>query len=62
MNEHTNWMLTPGDRLSPKPTSSPLKKKPYTHQRIMVMEGGGEDMEANVTTQQNDKSTRIDND
>jgi hypothetical protein len=55
-------MLTPRDRLSPKPTSSPLKKKPYTHQRIMVMEGGGEDMEANVTTQQNDKSTRIDND
>jgi hypothetical protein len=39
------------NRLSLELTSSPLKKKPRTCQRIMVMEGGDEDMEVDVTTQ-----------
>jgi hypothetical protein len=43
-------LLTPKDRLSPEPTSSPLKKKPRTHKQIMVMEGGNEDMEVDFTT------------
>jgi hypothetical protein len=47
--------------LSPKPTSSPLKKKSHTHQRIMVMEGGDENMEANITTQQDDEFIGIEN-
>jgi hypothetical protein len=25
------------------------KKKPYTHQQIMIMEGGDEDMEVDIT-------------
>jgi len=40
---------TPRDSLSPKPTNSPLKKEPYTHQQIMIMEGGDEDMEVDIT-------------
>lgn len=39
---------TPKDSLSPKPTNSPLKKKAYTHQQIMIMEGGDEDMEVDI--------------
>jgi len=42
---------TPKDRLSLEPTSSPPKKKPHTCKWIMVMEGGDEDMEANITMQ-----------
>jgi hypothetical protein len=42
--------LTPKVRLSLKPTSLPPKKKPCTHQRIMVMEGGDEDMKVDVIT------------
>jgi hypothetical protein len=41
---------TPKDELSLEPTSSPLKKKLRTFQRIMVMEGSDEDMEADITT------------
>jgi hypothetical protein len=41
---------TPRDWLSPKLTSSPPKKKPCTHQQIVVMEGGDEDIEVDVTT------------
>jgi hypothetical protein len=40
---------TPNDRLTPEPTNSPPKKKPHTCQQIMVMEGGNENMEADVT-------------
>jgi hypothetical protein len=32
------------------------KKKPHTHKWIVVMEGGDEDMETYVTTQQDDES------
>jgi hypothetical protein len=42
------------DRLSPEPTNSLLKKKPHTHKQIMVTEGGNEDMEVDVSRQQND--------
>jgi hypothetical protein len=52
----------PKDRLSLEPTSSPPKKKLRTHQRIMIMEGGDEDMEVDVTTQQEKKSIKIEND
>ncbi len=47
---------TPKDQLNLEPTNSPPKKKPHTHQWIMVMEGGDEDMEVDITTQQNDES------
>ncbi len=48
--------------MSPKPTNSPWKKKPCTHQQIIVMEGGDEDMETNVTTHQDDESIRTKSD
>ncbi len=48
--------------MTPQPTSSAPKKKPCTRQGIMVMEGGDEDMEVDVTTQQGDKSIRIESD
>ncbi len=53
---------TPNDRLNPEPTSSPPKKKPHTCQQIMVMEGGNENMEADVTMHQDNESikTKID--
>jgi hypothetical protein len=53
---------TPKDWLNPEPTSSPPKKKPCTYQQIMIMEGGDEDMEIFVTTQQDDEWIRIDSD
>jgi hypothetical protein len=40
----------PKDWLSLEPTGSPPKKKLRTHQQIVVMEGGDEDMEIDVTT------------
>ncbi len=55
-------LLTPKDQLSPKSTNSPPKKKPRTRQQIMVMEGGDEDMEADVTTHQDDKLIRTKSD
>jgi hypothetical protein len=48
--------------LSPKPTNSPSKKKPHPCQQIVVMEGGDEDMETNVTTQQDDELIRTKSD
>jgi hypothetical protein len=48
--------------LNPEPTNSPLKKKPRTHQQIMVMEGGDEDMEVDITTHQDDESIRTKSD
>lgn len=48
------------DQLSPKPTNLPPKQKLCICQQIM--EGANEDMEANVTTQQDDESIRIDSD
>jgi hypothetical protein len=53
---------TPKDQLSPKLTNSPSKKKPHTCQQIVVMEGGDEDMETDVTTQQDDKLIRTKSD
>jgi hypothetical protein len=50
---------TPKDQLTQDPTNLASKKKPCTRQQIMVMEGGGEDMEVDVTTQQDDKSIRM---
>jgi hypothetical protein len=42
-----------------EPTISPSKNKPCTHQIIKVMEGDDEDMEVDVTTQQDDESIRM---
>lgn len=39
-----------------------MKKKPHTYQRIMVMEGGDDDMEVDVTTQQDDESIKTKSD
>jgi hypothetical protein len=47
------------DQLSPDLTSSPLGKKLYTCQQIVIMEGGDEDMEINVITQQDDELIKI---
>jgi hypothetical protein len=54
--------LTPKERLTLEPTSSTPKKKPYTRQQIMVMGGGDEGMEVDVTTQQGDKSIKMESD
>ncbi len=43
-------LLTSKEWLSLEPTSSPENKKPYICERIMIMEGGNEDMEIDVTT------------
>jgi hypothetical protein len=48
--------------LNPKPTNSTSRKKFCTCQQIMIMEGGGEDMEVNVTTQHDDESIRMESD
>jgi hypothetical protein len=37
--------------LSSKPTIFPPKKKVHTHQRVLIMEEGDEEMEADITTQ-----------
>jgi hypothetical protein len=50
MDEDTNWTINTQDRLSPDLTNSPPKKKPCTRQRIVIMEGGDEDMDTNVIT------------
>lgn len=39
---------TPRDWLSPKLTRPPSRKKPHTHQKIVVMEWGDEDMEFDI--------------
>ncbi len=52
---------TPRDWLSPKPTNSPPKKKPHTYQQIIMMEQGTEDMEGDITTQQDDESIKMEN-
>jgi hypothetical protein len=48
--------------LSLEPTNSPPKKIPYTRQQIMIMEGGDEDMEVDLTMQHDDKSIRMESD
>jgi hypothetical protein len=53
---------TPKDWLSPEPTNSPPKKKPHTCQQITMMEGGNEDMEGDINTQQNDESIKMESD
>ncbi len=50
------------DQLNPKPASSPPKKKLHTYHRIVVMEGGDEDMELDVITQWDDKLIRTESD
>jgi hypothetical protein len=40
-----------------EPTSSLPKKKACTYQRMLIMEGRDEEMEADVATQQDDEST-----
>jgi hypothetical protein len=50
------------DRLILKPTNLPSKKKPPTCQRIMIMERGNKDMEADVTMQSDDEAIRMEND
>ncbi len=57
-----NELSTPKDWLSLMWTNSPSKKKPHTHLWIMIMEGGDEDMEVDVTTQQDDKLIRTETD
>jgi hypothetical protein len=39
-----------------------MKKKLCTYQRIVIMEGGHENMEADVTTKQDDKSIKMESD
>ncbi len=53
---------TPRDQLSPEPIGSPPKKKPCTYQQIMVMEGGAKNMEAKITTQQDDELIKMESD
>jgi hypothetical protein len=44
-------LSTPQNQLSLKPISYPLKKKAHTYQQVLTVEGGDEEMEADVTTQ-----------
>jgi len=53
---------TPRDQLNREPTNLPLKEKPRTHQWIVIMEGGDEDMEIDVITQRDDKLIRTESD
>jgi hypothetical protein len=39
---------TPQDQLSPKLIISPSKKKSHTHQQVLIMEGGDEEMEVDL--------------
>ncbi len=57
-----NWIINTQGPVESKPTSLPLKKNPRTYQQIVIMEGGNEDMEVNVTMQPNDKSIRTESD
>jgi hypothetical protein len=42
--------------LNPKTTNFPPKKKPCTFQHVLIMEGGNEKIEVDVTMQQDDES------
>jgi len=65
---HSQWMKTwtkpstPKDQLSLEPTNWPPKKKPHTHHQIMIMEGGDEDMEVDITAQQYNELIRMESD
>jgi hypothetical protein len=64
-SQHMKVRIEPSiarDQLSLQPTSSPPKKIPHTRQQIVVMECNDEDMEVDVTTQQDDESIKTKSD
>jgi hypothetical protein len=46
---------TPWHQLSPKPTTSPPRKKVHTYQQVWIMEGKDEELKVDITTQYDDK-------
>jgi len=62
LGEGMNWIIKAQRSIEFRTNQFTTKKKPHTRQRIMVMEGGDENMEIDVTAQQDDKSIRMEND